>query len=232
MKFRLIAIVTFLLLSAGAFAQQNKLDSKGRRHGEWKGTYDDKKKPRYKGTFNHGKETGIFKFYNDDKTSTLMATRDFKGSDGTSYTTFYDAEGKKTGEGKEVNQLREGEWKFYHPGKNTVMSVEKYTKGKLNGVRKVYFPSGKIAEETGYVNGIKNGIYKKHTETGILLEDSNYKDGSFHGPAVYRNSKGEIAIKGQFTKGIKTGIWQYFENGKLVDEDDKSAPRTFKKPKK
>lgn len=231
MKIWLIAI--FTILSGGTiFAQQNQFDDNGKRHGEWKGTYADKKKLRYEGTFNHGKETGVFKFYNDDKTSTLMATRDFSAKDGSSFTIFYDAEGKKTGEGREVNQMREGEWKFYHPGKNTVMSVENYSKGKLNGVRKVYFPDGKIAEETGYVNGIKNGIYKKYTEKGILLEDSNYKDGSFHGPAVYRDAQGNVAVKGQFTKGLKTGIWQYFENGKLVNEDNKSAPRNIKKPKK
>ncbi|RYF99451.1 MAG: hypothetical protein EOO02_16880, partial [Chitinophagaceae bacterium] len=42
-------------------------------------------------------------------------------------------------------------------------------KGKLNGVKKVFYKNGKIAEETTYVNGIKNGPYKKYSEKGDIL---------------------------------------------------------------
>lgn len=232
MKNSIITALAFFLMCNGLFAQQNKFDEKGRRHGDWKGTYEDKKKPRYEGTFKHGKETGLFKFYNEDEKSTLMATRDFSAKDGSSYTIFYDSIGIKTGEGKEINRLREGEWKFYHTGKTTIMSIEKYSKGKLNGIRKVFFPDGKIAEETEYVNDVKNGIYKKYTEKGIVLEQSTYKNGKFNGQAVFRDSHGDLAAKGQFTNGRRTGMWQYYENGKLVKEVNESAPRVVKKPKK
>jgi antitoxin component YwqK of YwqJK toxin-antitoxin module len=232
MKNRFLILIVLFLTTLGSFAQDtNQMDAAGKRHGIWKGIYEESKKPRYEGTFNHGKETGTFKFFEDNEASTLMATRVF-AADGSCYTTFFDEKGNKVSEGREVNKLNEGEWKFYHPASKALMSTERYAKGKLTGIRKVFFPNGKINEETTFVNGIKDGIYKKYTETGILLEDAKYKNGEYHGPATYRNGQGEIVATGQFTNGKKTGIWKFYENNKVVKEENMSVKRTANKGKK
>jgi antitoxin component YwqK of YwqJK toxin-antitoxin module len=220
MKNRFLAIVALFLMSSGIYAQDsNKMDNAGKRDGLWKGSYETSKRPRYEGTFNHGKETGTFKFFEDNATSTLAATRVF-AKDGSCYTTFFDEKGNKVGEGKEVNKVKEGEWKFYHPASAVVMAVENYSKGKLTGVRKTYFPSGKLAEEANYANGLKNGPYRQYTEKDIVLEESVYKDDKLQGPALYRNAHGEVTRKGQYADNKKTGIWQYFEKGKMVKQED------------
>lgn len=222
MKNTFFAFIALFLISAGAVAQNtNKMDAAGKRDGVWKGFYEKSKRPRYEGTFDHGVETGTFKFFNDDAKSTLAATRLFD-KDGSCYTTFFDLKGKKEGEGKEVNKLKEGEWKFYHPDGIAVMSVENYSKGKINGVRKTYFPDGKIAEEVAYVDGMKNGPSKQYNAKGTVLEESVFKDDKLHGPAVYRDAHGDIASKGLFENNKKTGKWQFFEKGKLVKEEDKT----------
>lgn len=222
MKIKFAVLLALLITNISAWAQSNKFDDKGKRHGKWGDVYDTTKLPRYEGTFDHGKETGIFKFYQNDKNSTLIATRDFSAGNGTSYTIFYDENGKKLSEGKEVNRLREGEWKFYQSGKEVILSVEHYSKGKLTGVRKTYFPNGNIAEEAEYKDGMKNGMYKKYTEKGIVLEESVYKNDELNGMATYRNAEGEVVSKGKFANNVKTGIWKYFEKGKLVKEEDKT----------
>ncbi|AXG75071.1 toxin-antitoxin system YwqK family antitoxin [Flavobacterium arcticum] len=222
MKIKFAVLLAFLITTVSTWAQDNKFDDKGKRHGKWGDVYDTTKLPRYEGAFNHGKETGVFKFYQNDKNSTLIATRDFSAGNGVSYTIFYDEKGKKLSEGKEVNRLREGEWKFYHPGKEAILSIEQYSKGKLTGMRKVYFPNGNIAEEAQYKDGLKNGVYKKYTEDGTLLEESTYKNDVLHGMAIFRDATGEISSKGEFKNNIKTGVWEYFENGKLVKEEDKT----------
>lgn len=220
MKNRFIALLFSILISGGAFAQEiNKNDVAGKRHGVWKGTYEKSKRPRYEGTFDHGKETGTFKFFEDDKKSTLAATRTF-AADGSCVTTFLDAKGKKISEGKEVNKQREGEWKFYAPGTEKLLSAETYVNGKINGVRKVYHPNGSVAEETAYVNGVKEGAYKKYNEKAIALEESTYKNDKLHGPATFRNARGEVVSKGQYADNKKTGKWQFFEKGKKVNEED------------
>lgn len=225
MKNRFLSFIVVVLVSFVSFAQEtNQMDANGKRHGVWKGTYDESKRLRYEGTFEHGKETGTFKFFEDNKTSTLKATRTF-AADGSCYTTFFDEKGNKLSEGREIDKLNEGEWKYYHPGGKAIMSTERFIKGKLTGLRKVFFPNGNINEETTFVNGLKEGIYKKYTEKGIVLEDSNYKNDQLHGQAIYRNGDGQLASEGKFTNGKKTGIWKFYENGKLSKEVNMSAKK-------
>ncbi|KOS08428.1 hypothetical protein AM493_19150 [Flavobacterium akiainvivens] len=217
MKLRLVTAL--LLLASAAFAQ-NQNDAAGKRHGQWKGTYESKR-TRYEGTFDHGKETGTFKFYNDDAKSTLAATRVFN-ADGSCYTTFFDANGKKVNEGKEVNKEREGEWKMYFKGKDMVMQLENYKAGKLEGLTKIFYDNGKVAEEISYKNGLRNGSYKKYMSTGKLKEESTYKDNKLHGAATFYDDAGALAAKGQYTENVKSGKWLYYKNGKVEKTVDES----------
>jgi hypothetical protein len=54
-------ILLTIVYSVGYAQNVNKFDENGKRHGLWKGIYEDTKNPRYEGTFEHGKEMGVFK---------------------------------------------------------------------------------------------------------------------------------------------------------------------------
>lgn len=209
----------------------NKLDEKGKKHGVWKGFYEESKRPRYEGTFEHGKEIGIFNFYDDTKAKSIIATREFNTKDNSAYTIFYDQNKNKVSEGKVVNKLFEGQWKYYHQASKNIMTTENYVKGKLEGLRTVFYISGKIAEEISYKNNLKNGFYKKYTEKGILLEESMFKNNIYSGLAIFRDTNGNVVSKGQFVNGKKSGIWQFFEKGKLVKETNMSFPENATKSK-
>nr|WP_315145657.1 hypothetical protein [uncultured Flavobacterium sp.] len=214
------------------FAQSevNKLDEKGNKNGYWKGYFTETKNVKYEGTFDHGKEVGVFTYYDNTKTKTVVATREFSPKDNSAYTIFYDPLKNKVSEGKVVNKVYEGEWKYYHKASKTVMTIENYSKGKLEGLRSVFYASGKLAEETIYKNNLKNGPYKQYTETGILIEESNYKNNQYDGLATFRDpDDGNIVSKGKFSDGKKTGIWQFFEKGKLVKEMNMSFPQSASK---
>jgi antitoxin component YwqK of YwqJK toxin-antitoxin module len=225
-------IFASLLISVSVFAQDiNKLDGNGKKHGLWKGIYEESKRPRYEGTFDHGKEVGMFKFFDDTKVGTVIATREFNSKDDSCYTIFYNQKKNKVSEGKLVNKQFEGEWKYYHEDSPTVMTLEQYTNGKLNGSRKVFYKSGKIAEETTYRNGIKDGVYKSYAENGIVIEETIYKNGEYDGQAVYRNVDGQIAGQGLYKNGKKVGIWKILEKGKLKNVNMDFQNKNFKKPK-
>jgi antitoxin component YwqK of YwqJK toxin-antitoxin module len=229
MSFRLFFV---LLISVIGFSQEiNQFDVQGKRHGLWKGIYEKTKRPRYEGTFNHGKETGIFKYFDDTKAGTVIATRDFSKGDGSCYTIFFNQKGKKVSEGVLKNKLPEGEWKYYHLDSDQYMTLENYKKGKLDGVKKVFYKDGTLAEESMYSNGDLNGYYKKYAENGKPLEDSNYKNGEFHGPALYYDGAGNLVFKGQYKNGRKSGYWETYEEGKLVKKE-KITPYTRKVFKK
>jgi antitoxin component YwqK of YwqJK toxin-antitoxin module len=197
-----------------AQADFNRLDEKGNKNGPWKGIYEDTKNPKYEGTFDHGKEIGVFTFFDNTKTKRVIATREFNAEDNSAYTIMYDQLKNKVSEGKVINKLYEGQWKYYHKSSKAVMAIENYSKGKLEGIRTVFYPNGKIAEEMYYKNDLKNGSYKRYTESGIIIEESNYKNNQFDGLATFRDSDdGTVVSKGKFTDGKKTGIWQFFEKG-------------------
>lgn len=239
LQMRLFGILTLLVFSFSALAQTdtNKLDDKGKKHGLWKGVYAESKRPRYEGTFDHGKETGMFKFFDDTKAGTVVATREFNSKDNSAYTIFYKDGKFKVSEGKEVNRLYEGKWIYYHENLPDIMTVENYKAGKLNGKRIVYYRGSgvageeNVAEEANYANGVKEGSYKKYNMKGAILEDSNYKNGELDGPAIYNDPQGKLVSRGNFKNGQKTGAWEFYEKGKLVKKDNSEKIKR-KKPTK
>ncbi|UGS24557.1 toxin-antitoxin system YwqK family antitoxin [Flavobacterium channae] len=215
--------IVFLFLLFGAFianAQDkiNQLDDKGERHGLWRGTHKESNRVRYEGTFNHGKETGIFKYFDDTKAGTVIATRDFSKGDGSCYAVFYDQKGNKVSEGKLVNKLPEGEWKYYHFESKQLMSQEFYKEGKLEGVRKVFYKDGVLAEETSYKSGIKVGNSKTYSEKGQLIDAHIYKNGQYDGIASYYDGLGNKMYEGSYVNGKRVGTWKFFEKNKVIKE--------------
>ena len=228
MKIFQVAIF-FLIAALGTAQDTNRTDSDGKKHGVWKGYYQESKRLKYEGTFDHGKETGIFTFYDDTKANTVVATRDFSKGSNSAYTIFFDPKKNKVSEGNVVNKQYEGEWKYYHYASPTIMTIENYTAGKLNGSRKVFYKSGKIAEDETYVNGIREGAYKKYAENGSVLEEVTYKNGQPDGIAIYRNPDGTIASKGPYVNGLKKGVWEFYQDGKLKKKETYPVVKKFAK---
>lgn len=224
-------LILFLSVLFVSNAQEiNQFNSKGNREGLWKGIYEKSKRPRYEGFFKDGKETGIFKYFDDTKAGTVIATRDFSKGDGSCYTIFFDQKGNKVSEGVLLNKLPEGEWKYYHFQSKDIMSVENYKKGKLHGTKKVFYKNGTLAEISNYANGKLEGLYKKYAENGNLLEESGYKEGDLHGEVVYYDGDKNIVFKGEYKNGRKVGYWETYENGKLVSKEKvtRFTRKTFK----
>lgn len=226
-KFCFLTVITVFCLSTTIFSQSdfNKLDENGKKNGVWKGLYEESKRPRYEGTFEHGKETGLFTYFDDTKTSSVMATREFNSKDNSAYTIFYDQKKNKVSEGKVVNKLHEGPWIYYHEASKIIMTLENYKNGILEGLKTINFPSGKVAELTNYKNGIKEGAYKKIAENGVVLEESFYIKGEINGMTIFKAPDGLVVAKGTFKQGKKVGIWLFYENGKLVSKDNFNKPR-------
>ena len=209
----------------------NQLDASGKKEGLWKGVFEESKRPRYEGTFQNGVEVGTFKYFDDTKAQSLIATRQFSENGTVAQTTFFDQKNNKVSEGKTINRLNEGTWYFYHRESKQVMTIENYKNGKLEGIRKVYFPSGKIAEEGIYKDGKREGIYKVYFENGVVSEESNFKNNEYEGEAIFRDANGNITSKGMFVKNARKGTWQIFENGKLIKKEKFPLRIKFEKRK-
>jgi antitoxin component YwqK of YwqJK toxin-antitoxin module len=227
-----LAIIALIGVLSTAYAQEktNQFDAKGKKEGLWKGFFEESKRLRYEGTFQNGVEVGTFRYYDNTKAQSLLATRIFSDKGTTAQTTFFDQKNNKVSEGTTVNRLKEGIWNYYHKAVPQIMAVESYKNGKLEGIRTVYFITGEIAEESTYKIGLKEGIYKIYLENGTVIEEAIFKNNEYNGPAIYRESSGKIASKGAFVKNEKKGIWEFYKDGKLVKKE--SYPLRLKFAKK
>lgn len=207
------------VLNVNAQEKVNQIDSNGKKDGLWKGIFEDSKRPRYEGTFEHGVEVGTFNYFDDTKAKTIIATRTFSENGTVAKTTFFDQKNNKVSEGKTVNRLNEGIWNYYHKDSKQLMSVENYKNGKLDGVKKTYFKTGELAEETMYKDGKKEGMYKVFLENGTVVEEASFKNDQYEGPAIFRNPAGAIVSKGNFVKNERKGIWEFYEEGKLIKKE-------------
>lgn len=231
-------IYTFLLLTTSLVMSQelNQLDSNGKRHGSWQKTFDNSKILRYEGQFNHGKPIGTFKFYEAiSNKGVLVAKREFSQDSDLADVTFYTTKGNVIGKGKMKEKIYVGEWLYYHKDSKQLMTQEFYnTTGDLNGVKKVYYLSGNLAETTNYVNGKLEGESITYSEKGKVLRIETYKENKFHGLYKTYDLKGNVTQEGQYFNDVRKGIWKFYKDGKLVEKKDvtKRSKSPYKNGKK
>ena len=213
-----VFLLLFFLISLHLQAQ-NQFDAQGKRHGVWIKKYPNGN-IRYRGTFEHGKEVGIFKFYAVTGQKHPVAVKEYTTDSDIVKVSFYSLKGKLESEGKMRGKKRTGLWKYYFPDGKSLLATENYKEGLLDGVSKTYYKNGKLAEEAHYKMGKLHGKHVRYADTGKTVEQLTYKDGVMDGPAVFYDEKGEIFARGNYEKGVKTGIWEFNMDGEMV----KSAP--------
>jgi len=231
-----VIVIILTLVTTFSFAQEvNQLDANGKRHGIWKKNFKNTKVLRYEGNFNHGKEVGVFKFYkNLENKAVLSATRTFSPNSDLAEVKFYASTKKVISEGKMRGKTYVGKWIYYHNKSKQIMSEEFYSeKGTLEGEKKTYYLSGKIAEKAKYESGVLDGESLTYSEAGKLMSTFNYNKGELDGPAKVYDTKGNIKMEGVYQKDRRHGIWKFYKDGKLDKEKDftRRSKNPYKKKK-
>lgn len=228
MRLNSLTLVIGLFVANSILAQEgiNKLDSDGARHGVWRKTYPGSEQIRYEGTFDHGKEVGVFKFYCENCGSQPTAIRTFNDKDHSVWVQYFTKSGKLVSEGKMKGRERVGEWLYYHEKSDVVMTREHYDGGKLHGKQTTYYPDGAVTEEVHYDHGVKMGENLFYSPDGTVIKRLNYKNDQLQGPATYYDAQGKVVIEGFYKDDKKYGLWKYYKNGTLEMEE------TYPKPQK
>lgn len=227
-----ILLIVFALVSYIAVSQDiNQFDANGKRHGIWKKDYKNTKVMRYQGEFNHGKEIGVFKYYkNIESEAVLFASRTFNTTNDIAEVKFVSTKGAMVSEGKMLKKTYIGKWLYYHKDSKQIMTEELYNdKGELNGEKKTYYLSGKLAESANYKANKLDGDSKWYSEKAVLIRFYSYKAGLLEGPTKAYDAKGDVIMEGVYRDDKKHGIWNYYENGKFVRKKD--FTRRSKNPK-
>ncbi len=218
MKNKSLLFLSFILLTLGLYAQEeNHIDANGNKQGIWKKYYDSGRL-RYEGAFKDDKEIGIFKFYDNSDNRHPVVIRKFEQGSALVHSTFYTNKGDIVSEGYYKGKNKEGKWVYFHKGGKSLMTIEHYKDGILDGERIVFYKNGKITIQERYVDGKLDGNSKKFTNEGVLIEDINYSKGKLHGIAKYYEITGQLYVKGVYKENLKVGYWEIYENGELKEK--------------
>lgn len=128
---------------------------------------------------------------------------------------FYES-GEKSGEGAYLNNLRQGEWKYYFKN-GTVEQIGKYNaKGKPEGKWKWFFESGNLRKEDNFINGVSNGNYVELSDSGKVIIKGEYVDGEEEGEWFYE--VGDEKEIGSYVAGKREGAWKHYTDDVLTFE--------------
>ncbi|MDR2221480.1 MAG: hypothetical protein LBE34_01960 [Flavobacteriaceae bacterium] len=128
------------------------------------------------------------------------------------YGSFYYPNGILYAEGKTINGLYEGVWKYYY-SHGPLLSEINYVAGIPNGQIKKYNCIGELEEDFFVTDNVMTGLYSYYA-SGQLNYTAYYKEGELHGPTNYYYDYPIIKNKQFYTNGVKSGKDIYYlQNG-------------------
>ncbi len=228
------SIILLVLIATTANAQAdtvfNQTDDHGLKQGYWKKSYSNGNL-RYKGFFKDDSPQGELRRYYES--GAIQAILIF-GEDGehTKARMFYE-DGEVSAEGYFIGQTKDSTWKYYSFWTGTLVSQEKYSLGKKNGVQISFYNNGKISEEIEYKNDVKDGIWNQYFEDGKKKLTASYVNGKVNGRYTFYYPNGAIYMLGTFVENKKNGLWIFYDDerqekyrltynhGELGEEDQK-----------
>lgn len=221
----------------------------GYKESRW--TYlDQEGNPYAEGSYHLGQKEGEWTFYPKGYQPVKVTYVDDK-PDGYVKTTY--ANGNTAAVVNFTNGDKHGEAKYYYD--NGELEKEMYYQnGQLHDTYKSYFNNGKLHQELTYYEGIpithiQTLDAKGKVVGGSTLSDGygslqtfaideltlrltnvltvNFEDGVLNGEYLEYDDEGDLKVKGQYSKGVKVGKWDTYNNkGKVymsVDKGDGKA---------
>lgn len=241
----------------------NRYDAAGHKTGNWI-EYWSEGRMKEEGNWTEGKRNGVFRFYK--RTGDIDKIEEYAngvlvtGTDGTMVLEIrkeYDDNGNLKMVGSYRDGQRQGTFREYGPGGEQLMSYfyESDIKtgeglvdslGMRQGPWKLFYGTGELRAEGGYINGKKDGPWIFYFRDGKKEQKGNYKEdlaagqwnwyyssGSLHRDEIYRkgredghaveyDSLGMVICEGDYLDGLKTGKWilqvnDHTEEGEYAD---------------
>lgn len=222
MILRLCCLGLLVSMSLLSFAQTGNNDSL-----VFKTYYYETGAKSSEGYLRDGQPDGYWKSYY--RNGNLKAEGNRRNYELTGPWIFYDSEGNKTVEINYEGGLKSGLRKTYKDGK--VVKEEDFTKDKLQGFTRVYFPTGELEREIPFVDNLEKGEGYEYARDGRIITLLTYKNGVLTKKqrinrtddqdqkqglwmSFFNNRK--VKEEGPYTNGLKHGYWKYYQaNGNL-----------------
>ncbi len=199
-----VFLVLMIMAVTHVFAQNNVIDTKGRKQGEWVKYHPNSKIIDFKGTFKDGVPQGLFVYYFPNGKKKAEMQHENNGAK-TSANLYYD-NGKLMSYGIYRYQKKDSIWTSFNEFGRLVMR-ETYNNDLLNGEKRMYYiPSD------------------PEMKREVCISITNYKDGKIEGPFAEYYPSGQLKATGQYLNFKREGEWVYYE----LDGKKMSVERYYK----
>ena len=196
-------------------------DDKGKLDGAFT-IWRDRKIPRVQGTYDHGKRTGTWDWF--DRNNNKEREGDY--TDGKKTGAWFEwTENKLVFSGAYTDGKPDGEFVYYDRNGNELgrfdikdgtgvmetfwpnhqVSSKTYMKaGVMSGIYQELTPRKKVVVEGHYYDDHKHGVWKEQTELGVPVLEQHWKYGKLDG-AVKKYSDGKLVLDAAFKSGKAEG---------------------------
>lgn len=190
-------------------------DAKGKLDGAYT-IWRDKKIPRVQGTYDHGKRTGTWSWF--DRNNNKEREGDFV--DGKKTGAWFEwTENKLTSSGTFTDGKPDGE--FLSMDKNGT-ELGRFEIHDGTGTMEAYYPNKKVASETHMIAGAMDGVYRELTQRGKVVVEGRYASDKKHGWWREWDDLGaaglQLRLEQHWRWGKLDGAVKKYEGGKLISE--------------
>jgi len=178
-------------------------------------------------TLRNGIPEGVSREYNEDGTvaqAIVYAAGNIIGKG------VMDEEGKREGIWEEYyvngnlkargtyrNDLKVGNWVYYHENGQLEQQGVYAENGKPLGKWVWYYENGNLWREEFFINGLQDGLVTEFDPYGNVISEGEYFEGLEEGKWIYNLENHRI--EGTYTAGQRNGMWRHFyANGQLSFE--------------
>jgi antitoxin component YwqK of YwqJK toxin-antitoxin module len=137
---------------------------------------------------------------------------------GGGYGEIYDWDDDDEGDDElRADEVRERMGKEYHDkGKTRIKAEIPYKSGRIHGVLKTYYKTGRVESETGYKNGKADGIQREYYEDGMLKSETVYEKGKKNGSERKYNKEGALISEIHWKNDALGGFFLLCTYGSLL----------------
>lgn len=208
MKPRFYLFALLLAFTTALTAQDNQMNSAGKKIGYWK-KYNDKGQLVYEGNFKNDVPVGEFTYYHTN--GKVKSITYFIEGTHIVRTTLFDVNGKKSAEGKFFDQDKDSTWNYYNP-KGTLICTENYSKGVKQGTWSLYSSeTGTLLEEKNYENDKLSGTCRTFFADGKISSRIDYVNGKMNGLVEEYYPGEKIHLRGYYHQNYKVKNWDTYD---------------------
>jgi uncharacterized protein len=132
----------------------------------------------------------------------------------------YHPNGSKAAEGELVNNMREGEWKFFREEGGWLESKYEFKRGMKDGPATTYHANGRTESKGEYKEDMRHGFFKFFHSNGQISSKGWYQYDERQSEWTTYNGGGVLTGKQYFINGGNYGNQYYYDNkGRLVENN-------------